>query len=248
MIIGVIQARMSSRRLPGKVLELLGGKPMIERQVERTSLAGLDELIVATSTDSRDSPLCAELDRIGTRYSRGALDDVLDRVYQAAASVGADHVVRLTADCPLTDYRIIDRVLEAHLAQGNDYTSNTLERTYPDGLDVEVATIAALEAAWRECTDPEQREHVTPYLYTSPDRFKLGNVDNAIDYSRYRLTVDYPEDLVVVRTVFDILNAKDPGFSCADMVALLERRPDLVELNAAYNFFLDHDPAPMSTP
>lgn len=241
MIVGIIQARMSSRRLPGKVLEPLGGKPMIERQIERTDHAKLDALLVATSIDSRDTALCAELDRIGVQYFRGALDDVLDRVYRAAISSAALHVVRLTADCPLTDYRIIDRVLEVHLAEGNDYTSNTLERSYPDGLDVEVVTIEALEAAWRECRDAEQREHVTAFLYAEPGRFKLGNVDNSEDQSCYRLTVDYPEDLAVVRSVFDTLYASDPGFSCADMVALLERRPELVRLNAAHNAFLEPD-------
>jgi len=123
MILGLIQARMSSQRLPGKVLELLGGKPMIECQIERTAFARLDELLVATSTEARDTPLCTELERIGARFFRGALDDVLDRVYRAAVSSGAHHVVRLTADCPLIDYRIVDRVLEAHLAEGNDYSA-----------------------------------------------------------------------------------------------------------------------------
>lgn len=229
---------MSSQRLPGKVLESLGGRPMIGRQIERANMAKLDELLVATSTDASDTALCAELDRMCAQYFRGALDDVLDRVYQAAVSSAARHVVRLTADCPLTDHRIIDRVVEVHLAEGNDYTSNTLERSYPDGLDVEVVTIEALEIAWRECTDAEQREHVTAYLYAEPGRFKLGNVENTEDQSRYRLTVDYPEDLAVVRTVFDALYIGDRDFSCADMVTLLERRPDLVELNAAHNAFL----------
>jgi len=239
MILGVIQARMSSQRLPGKVLEVLGGRPMIERQLERTASAMLDKVVVATSTDRRDTPLCAELDRIGVEYYRGALDDVLDRVFRAAVSFSARHVVRLTADCPLTDYRIVDRVLEVHLAEGNDYTSNTLRRSYPDGLDVEVVTIEALETAWRECTDLGQREHVTPYLYAGTQCFKLGNVDNSEDQSHYRLTVDYPEDLKVVRAVFDALYSGDPGFSCADMVAVLEGRPDLVRLNAAHNAFLE---------
>lgn len=239
MIVGVIQARMSSRRLPGKVLEPLGGQPMIARQLERTRFAEMDEIVVATSTDHRDNALCVELDRMGARHFRGALDDVLDRVYRAAVATAADHVVRLTADCPLTDYRIVNRVVEAHLAERNDYTSNTLERRYPDGLDVEVVTIEALETAWRECTDVEQREHVTAFLYAEPERFKLGNVDNEDDQSRYRLTVDYPEDLAVVRSVFDALYASNPRFSCADMIELLERQPELVRLNAAHNAYLE---------
>ena len=161
---------------------------------------------------------------------RGALDDVLDRVYHAAVSLDASHVVRLTADCPLTDYRVVDRVVETHLTSGNDYTSNTLQRSYPDGLDVEVIRIEALREAWRECTDAVQREHVTPYLYAAGGRFKIGNVENREDQSHYRLTVDYPEDLAVVRNVFDALFPHKPEFSCEDMIELLRRRPDLIEL------------------
>lgn len=238
MIVGVIQARMGSRRFPGKVLEPLGGKPMIERQIERAAPAKLDELVVATSSDPTDEPLCAELERIGIRYFCGALEDVLDRVYRAALASAARHVVRLTADCPLTDYRIVDSVLDAHLGEGNDYTSNTLRRSYPDGLDVEVVTMDALQTAWRECTDPEQREHVTPYIHAHNRRFKLGNVANSEDQSHYRVTVDYPEDLAVVRDVFDTLYPQRAEFSCADIVALLRQRPELVELNAERNAYL----------
>lgn len=238
MIIAVIQARMSSRRLPGKILATLGGKPMILCQLERTRAARLAEVIVATSTDDSDAPLCRELDRFGAPHVRGSLDDVLDRVYQAASSRGARHVVRLTADCPLTDHRIIDRVVAAHIAQGNDYTSNTLRRSYPDGLDVEVVTTAALERAWRECDEPLQREHVMPYFYSESGRFKLGNVAQDVDRSYYRLTVDYPEDLAVVRAVFDELWPVRADFSSAQMIALLDRRPDLVALNAMHNALL----------
>lgn len=211
---------------------------MILRQLERIRLARVDRIVVATSTDPSDEPLCVELHRIGVPYFRGALHDVLDRVYEAAAASEARHVVRLTADCPLTDPRIIDRVVAAHIADGSDYTSNTLVRTYPDGLDVEVATMAAIERAWRECEDPTQREHVMPHLYAKPGRFKLGNVVQNIDRSYYRLTVDYPEDLAVVRAVFDAFWPERSDFSGAQMIALLDRRPDLVEQNAIHNELL----------
>ena len=238
VIVAVLQARMSSQRYPGKILASLGDEPMILRQLERIRLARVDRIVVATSTDATDDPLCVELDRIGVPYFRGALYDVLDRVYGAATAFEARHVVRLTADCPLTDPRIVDRIVAAHIADGSDYTSNTLVRTYPDGLDVEVATLAAIERAWRECEDRTQREHVMPYLYAKPGRFKLGNVVQNIDRSYYRLTVDYPEDLAVVRAVFDALWSPRKDFSSAQMIALLDRRSDLVELNAMHNNLL----------
>ncbi|HSG63396.1 MAG TPA: glycosyltransferase family protein [Gammaproteobacteria bacterium] len=238
MIVAIVQARMSSRRLPGKILAPLGGEPMILRQLERTQRAHIDRVVVATSRDASDLPLRAALDRAGAAYACGSLDDVLDRVYRVAVDQGARHVVRLTADCPLTDHRIIDRVVAEHLEQGNDYTSNTLRRSYPDGLDVEVASVAALERAWRECRDASQREHVMPYLYAEPGRFRLGNVAQEVDRSYYRLTVDYPEDLEVVRCVFDELRPIRPDFSSAAMISLLDRRPDLVEMNAMHNALL----------
>jgi spore coat polysaccharide biosynthesis protein SpsF len=238
MIVAIIQARMSSRRLPGKILAPLGREPMILRQLERIRRARVDRVVVATSSDASDLPLCAALERVGASYARGSLDDVLDRVYRAAIEHGARHVVRLTADCPLTDHRIIDRIVAAHLEQGNDYTSNTLRRSYPDGLDVEVASVVALERAWRECRDATLREHVMPYLYAEPGRFKLGNVAQELDRSYYRLTVDYPEDLDVVRCVFDELWPIRPDFSSAAMIALLDRRPDLVDMNAMHNVLL----------
>jgi len=238
MIVAVLQARMSSQRMPGKVLMPLGGAPMILRQLERIAQAQLDAVVVATSTDASDDALWGVLSAAGHRVARGALADVLDRVYRAALAARATHVVRLTADCPLIDPRIIDRVVAGHIAAGNDYTSNTLTRTYPDGQDVEVATIAALERAWRECRDAEQREHVMPYLYRPGSGFRLGNVARDRDRSYYRVTVDFPEDLAVVRAIFDELSGNGADFSDDAIVDLLDRRPDIVARNAAHNALL----------
>jgi spore coat polysaccharide biosynthesis protein SpsF len=235
MICAIVQARMGSRRFPGKVLAPLGGAPMILRQLERIAPAAVDRIVVATSEEDADAPLAECLRKAGIECFRGALDDVLDRMYRAAAAAGAEHVVRLTADCPLHDHRVIDGVLALHREQRNDYTSNTLVRTFPDGLDVEVLTLAALETAWREAREQPQREHVTPFVSGQPERFKLGNYAGPTDRSHVRLTVDYPEDLAVVRAIFDELHPREPLFGLGEIIALLERRPELPALNAHYN-------------
>lgn len=230
MIVGVLQARCSSRRLPGKVLAPILGKPMILRQIERLQRAGrIDRLVVATSSGPSDNPIariCADTD---LDCYRGNLEDVLDRVLQAAGS--ADDVVRLTADCPLTDPEIVDRVIATHVSGHYDYTSNTLKRTYPDGLDVEVIRATALASAASEATLPGEREHVTPFLYNHPERFKLGSVTSTVDNSALRWTVDEQADIDFVRAVYAELYSVNPKFTTTDVLNLLERRPELVRLN-----------------
>lgn len=233
--------------MPGKVLAPLGGKPMILRQLERIHAAQIDDVLVATSTHASDDELYDVLSSASERCVRGSLDDVLDRVFRAATDAGATHVVRLTADCPLIDARVIDRVVTAHLDSGNDYTSNTLQRSYPDGQDVEVARLGALERAWRECHDAGQREHVMPFLYAAGSEFRLGNVACDTDRSWYRITVDFPEDLVAVRAIFEELSGNTSHFSNEDIVALLDRRPDIVALNAIHNQLLRCRPEALGT-
>lgn len=204
MILAVLQARMSSSRLPGKVMRPVLGAPMIERQLERLRpCETFDRLVAATSLDPSDDPLARHLESLGTPVFRGALDDVLGRFAAAARAHGpAAHVVRLTADCPLADASVIDACVRLHLATRADYTSNTLQRTFPDGLDVEVMTFAALQAAAAEATDPYEREHVTPYLYRRPERFRLAQLTQSRDLSDRRWTVDTAEDLLFVERVF----------------------------------------------
>src|SRR5262245_37090128 len=174
MILGILQARVSSRRLPGKVLKPILGRPMLERQSERLRRAHrLDKLVVATSTDASDDAIAALCESLPLDCFRGALDDVLDRFYQAAKRYSADTVVRLTGDCPLADPSVIDELILLHESGGYDYTSNTLTRSYPDGLDAEVAQMRCLEAAWHEAALPSEREHVTPFIYRDPERFRL---------------------------------------------------------------------------
>lgn len=231
-VVGILQARVSSRRLPGKVLAEVAGQPLLGLQLERLGRATrLDALVLATSDHPDDDPLEALAARAGVACFRGSLPDVLDRVWRAAEAHDADHVVRLTGDCPLADPAMVDAVVDRHLAEGHDYTSNALERTYPDGLDVEVVTSAALRAAWREATLPSEREHVTAFVWNRPERFRLGSVRGAEDLSHLRWVVDQAEDLEFVRRVYDALYAEDPEFGTEDVLALLDWVPELLELN-----------------
>lgn len=235
MILAILQARVSSTRLPGKVLMPILGKPMLIRQIERVKRAGLiDGLLVATSRDASDDPiekLC--LENHITCY-RGKLDDVLDRFYQAAKPLRPDHMVRLTGDCPLIDPHLIDQVITFHLQEGFDYTSNTVEPTFPDGLDVEVFRFSCLERAWEETKLPSQREHVTLFMYRHPERFRIGSFKNGTDLSPLRWTVDEPPDFEMVTRVYEALYPSNPEFSTEDVLALFEKNKWLKDVNAGY--------------
>ena len=222
MILGVLQARMSSTRLPGKVMRDLRGRPMIDRQIERLRRAEtLDRLVVATSDDPSDDPLAEHLQAEGVGVFRGPLADVLARFAGATDRFGpAEHVVRLTADCPLTDWRVLDLVVRRHFEHGNDYTSNDLIRTFPHGLDVEIVRAEVLALADREATLPAEREHVTPFVYNRPDRFRLGCVTQAVDRSAERWTVDTANDFAFVRRVNERLYPATPVFTSEDILAL----------------------------
>lgn len=234
-IVAILQARTSSSRLPGKVLKPLMGQPMLLRQIERTRRArSLSGLLVATSVDASDDPLATLCEQNGVGVFRGALDDVLDRFYKAAVGADPDHVVRLTGDCPLADPDLIDLTVDHHIRGGFDYTSNCLEPTYPDGLDCEVMTLGALETAWRKADRPSEREHVTPYLYARPGRFKVGIVRGERDLSALRWTVDEPVDFEFVTRVYEELWQGNPDFGWDDVLALLERQPRLAALNAGH--------------
>ncbi|HEY8049493.1 MAG TPA: glycosyltransferase family protein [Ramlibacter sp.] len=230
--IAVLQARMSSTRLPGKALLRTCGKALLQHQIERATRAKrLDTIVVATSTDPSDDPLEALCHRIGVRCHRGSLDDVLDRFVGAAKPLAPAHVVRLTGDCPLTDPDVIDRVVAAAQQDDVDYASNALDPTYPDGLDVECMRFAVLETAAREGTKKTEREHVTPFIHTQPQRFRLRSVRNDIDLSALRWTVDEPADFVFVSQVYEHLYRDNADFRMADILRLLEREPQLARIN-----------------
>lgn len=232
-VIAILQARISSKRLPGKVLEPVLGEPMLARQIERVTRAReFAELVIATSDRPEDDPIAELAGRLGVGCFRGALDDVLDRVYRAARQWHAEHVVRLTADCPLADPHVIDRVIRLHLDDGLDYTANIFPPTWPDGLDVEVVRFRCLEEAWREARLPSEREHVTYYLQTRPERYRRANVEGERNVSHLRLTVDEPKDLELVRRIYGALYPADPAFTTADVLTLIEAEPELARINA----------------
>jgi spore coat polysaccharide biosynthesis protein SpsF len=232
-ILAVLQARMSSSRLPGKVLKPLLGRPMLARQIERVKRSVLiDRLLVATSAAAEDAAieqLCAEM-RVDCY--RGSLDDVLDRFYRAAQACNPAYIVRLTGDCPLADPELIDAVIRFCVDGGYDYVSNALQPTFPDGLDTEVLRFSCLAEAWREARLPSEREHVTPFIYNNPGRFRIGSFTNQVDYSHLRWTVDEPEDFNLVEKIYTALYPGNPRFSSQEILALIERNPGIVT-NAA---------------
>ena len=223
MILGVIQARMSSSRLPGKVLADVAGAPMLGRQVERLRRSKtLDALVLATSDDASDDPLAAYGAEIGLAVVRGPLDDVLARFAAVlAAWPQATTLARLTADCPLTDWRVLDAVIDRLGETGADYVSNVApERTFPHGLDVEAMQADALRQAATEASEPYDREHVTPFIYRQPERFRIEGLMRAPSLAHLRWTVDYAQDLDFVRHVYGALYAANPDFTTEDVAAL----------------------------
>jgi spore coat polysaccharide biosynthesis protein SpsF len=231
-IVAVVQARMGSTRLPAKVLLDLGGQTVLQRVVERLKrTTSLDAIVVATTTSPSDEPIVKECERLGVASFRGAEQDVLDRYYQAALAAGASSVVRITADCPMVDAEVVDQTTKEFDRCDADYASNVVARTYPRGLDVEVMKMSALERAWRDARAPHEREHVTPYLREHPEMFRLTSLTSATDFSSYRWTLDTPDDLKLLRTLYTRLGDRN-DFGWMDAVALMERDPQLAELNA----------------
>ncbi|MBI1199486.1 MAG: NTP transferase domain-containing protein [Phenylobacterium sp.] len=223
MNLAILQARMTSTRLPGKVMAPVLGEPMIGRQLERLGRAArLDRIVIATSREASDDPLASYCEGLGLTVFRGELADVLGRFLGALDLFPqAQTVVRLTADCPLADPAVIDATIARHEEAGADYTSNTpAVRTYPHGLDTEVMRRETLEAAGREATDPYEREHVTPFIYRRPERFRIASLSREPSLAHLRWTVDLPEDLDFVRDVYARLYPANPAFTSDDIVAL----------------------------
>ena len=246
----LIQARRGSSRLPNKVSLDLCGQPLLVRQVERVQLAGrVGRVAVITTDEASDDPLAALCAAHGIAVFRGSALDLLDRHYQAARHFGeTEAVVKIPSDCPLIDPAVIDRVLgffEEHRGQ-YDFVSNLHPATYPDGNDVEVMTLPALETAWREAQRPLEREHTTPFFWENPARFRLANVawETGLDYSMsHRFTIDYPADYQFIKAVYDALYPINPAFSLGDILALLKQRPDIYGLNAdlaGVNWYRNH--------
>ena len=231
MIAAIIQARIGSRRLPAKVVADIMGKPLLARVIERVKQAAcIDKVILASTTRPEDKELGRIAGDCGAEFFAGNEDDVLDRFYQAAKTFGADIVVRITADCPLIDPRIIDKVVRRYLEGDCDYATNTLVVTYPDGLDVEVFSFKVLERAWKEARLASEREHVTPYM-RNPAKFRLANVANSVDISSLRWTVDEEKDLVLVREIYKHLYKAGQMFYMEDVLDLVRKFPRLSKIN-----------------
>lgn len=229
--LALLQARCSSRRLPGKVLAELGGKPLVRHAVDRLRRARrLRDVMVVTSRESSDDPLAEYCLAEGIPLFRGSLDDVLDRYYRAASAASATSVLRATADCPFLDPELVDRVCEIFEAERCDYAANVLERTYPKGLDVEALRFEALAEAWRSAEAPGEREHVTVWVRERPGRFRFGSVRQDEDQSAMRWTVDEPADLEFARAVVRALGRDD--FDRHALLELLARRPEVAAINA----------------
>jgi spore coat polysaccharide biosynthesis protein SpsF len=235
-IVSIIQARMSSSRLPGKVLLDIAGKPMLERVFERLKLSQkIDLVVVATTSDPSDDQLAKFCQAKGVPCFRGSLFDVLDRYYQAAQYFEANVVVRITADCPLIDPKVVDHTIQEFFKTGSDFATNRLpppwKRTYPIGLDTEVCSFAALQRAWKEARQDFEREHVMPYFYDQEGRFKVHVVNHDPDYGSKRWTVDTAKDLELVREIYTRFEGKE-FFGWEEVLRLFELEPELAMINA----------------
>lgn len=239
--VAIIQARMGSTRLPGKVLRTLADRSVLAHVLARVGVAKrLDAIWVATTDRPADDPVVEECRRLGAPCFRGSEDDVLARYHGAAQAAQARVIVRVTSDCPLFDGVLLDEMLAVFQSANQpqitvDYLSNVLERTYPRGLDAEIFTFAALARARREARQPHEREHVTPYFYQHPELFRLRSFAGNTDWSGHRWTLDTPEDWRFIEAVYAALYSPDRMFTTADVFDLLRRRPELTELNCAVN-------------
>jgi spore coat polysaccharide biosynthesis protein SpsF len=228
--VAIVQARMSSTRLPGKVLADVAGKTMLARVVERLRLVNLiNEVLVATTDNAPDDAIVKECRVCSVPVFRGDEKDVLDRYFRAAQFSGAKVVVRITSDCPLIDPEITNKTIAEFLEASPDYAANTMTRTYPRGLDTEVMSFGALSKAWQLARARHEREHVTPYIYEHPAEFKLLPVTGDADFSSHRWTVDTPEDLEFARAIYSRFGGQPFGWR--EVLGLLEGEPQLLELN-----------------
>lgn len=236
MIAAIIQARMGSTRLPGKILEDIEGKSMLAHVVERVGRASsVEKVIIATTTNPEDDIIEELAQKEGWEYYRGSDRDVLDRYYQAAKKFNVTTVVRLTSDCPLSDPELIDRCVQVSMKGGYDYVSNCLYDclTYPRGLDVSVISLAALEKCHQEAKKNFEREHVVAYIWHHQNKFRIGPLVTApADYERnYRFTVDYPEDLELIRIIYRRLYRLGSPVSVKSAIALLDQNPEIASIN-----------------
>lgn len=248
-IVIIIQARRSSTRLPDKIMLPLAGEPLILRMFERVDYSKLaDEIVIATTTNKSDDKVKEICNANKINCYRGSEEDLLDRHYKAGLEYNADVIVKIPSDCPLIDYRIIDKVLNFYLNNNDkyDFVSNLHPATYPDGNDVEVIPKNILKITHNEAKSPMEREHTTPFIWEKPERFRIGNIvwETGLDYSMtHRFTIDYKEDYDLIKFVYDELYFKRQKFSLEDILKLLKEKPELKKLNgkfAGVNWYRNH--------
>lgn len=231
-IVGIVQARMGSNRLPGKVLLEVDGKPLLQYQIERMLKASLlDDLVIATTKQEIEEPIIKFCEQLGIPCYRGSENDVLDRYFHAAKHFKSDVIVRMTSDCPIIDPTIIDKVIQFYLDNQFDYVSNTQTRTFPRGMDTEVFSMTLLEKAYFNARKQYEREHVTPYFYMNPEKFSIGQVVQKQDFSHLRLTVDTNEDFRLISILIKDLYSQNPNFDLQAITDMFVREPNLIKIN-----------------
>ena len=234
-VIAVIQARLGSTRLPGKVLLDLEGKSVLEHVIIRVkSSKFVNDVIVATTINKDDLEIVKLCANLGISVYCGSEDDVLDRYYQTARLFKADLIVRITSDCPLIDPMVIDEVISLHVREKADFTSNTIKETYPDGEDIEVFTFVALKEAWKKAKLSSEREHVTPFMRKNP-AFKLANLEYNRDISHKRWTLDNPEDYDFIKSIYKNIYIEKPYFGMEEILKFIDKNPGIEKINQNIN-------------
>jgi len=234
-VVCIVQARVGSTRLPGKVLKKICGKTILEHDIDRLRrVKEIDKIVIATTTLKKDNAIVEECERLGVMYFRGSEDDVLSRYYYAAKENNADIVVRITSDCPLIDPEISENIIKYYIDNKNkyDYVSNTIDRTYPRGLDTEVFSFKVLERAFKEAVSLRDKEHVTPYIWNNPQIFKSAQYKNHKDYSHLRWTLDTEEDFELINKIYNLLYPNmNSKFKFQNILNLYYEYPELKNIN-----------------
>lgn len=235
-VVCLVQARVGSTRLPGKILKEICGKTILHHEIDRLKKCKeIDEIVIATTDKEDDDKIVNEAKKLSVKYFRGSENDVLSRFYYAAKENNADIVVRVTSDCPCIDFEILDKMLiyfkEKYKEKQVDYLSNTIKRTYPRGYDIEIFTFSALEKSYINAKKEYEREHVTPYIYDKTNNFLKLSFENKEDYSKYRVTLDTIEDFIVIKNIFENLYYKNPYFKLNDVVQYLNNNLHIVDIN-----------------
>lgn len=231
MIVAIIQARMGSTRLPGKVMLKVMGRSMLSFMIERLRFCkSIDKIVIATTTSEQDWPIVQYCIENNISYYQGSENDVLDRFYQTAKEYNAENIIRLTGDCPLIDPEVIDELVARFIKEGDLDHMNT-GATYPEGVDAEVVSFSALEDAWKNATLSTEREHVTAHIWANPDKFKTKPMQYTRDLSKYRYTVDEPSDFEVVKSIFLALYEENEIFLTETIIEYLDSHPEVFQLN-----------------